>query len=380
MKKIIFLLAMLQASLLSAAGNDLVMMQRLPDDSSAINRIVTKPAGTSDGVLGYLGSTQRPYFIQLGQGLQLNSGVLSSTVTVGPTGPQGPKGDPGVAGPVGPKGDAGPAGAQGLAGAPGLKGEQGIQGVAGPAGANGVQGAKGDTGSQGPQGVAGPKGDTGSAGAKGDQGPAGIQGAKGDIGLTGPQGAQGAQGVAGEKGDKGDQGSQGIQGIQGPIGLTGNSGPAGPTGLTGATGPVGATGPQGIQGPTGLTGPQGLSGAAAPAPTATVATRTLNTAFQPSATRPVLVSYAVDVSVTSLLLTGTQGTVALQYADNAGMTTNLVTVDGGTNSTGGVLNVTNTGTVKLVALIPVGKYVRITTTTNAGTPAFTYRAGNETSL
>ena len=118
-----------------------------------------------------------------------------------------------------------------------------------------------------------------------------------------------------------------------------------------------------------------LPTAATPSPSA--ATRSLNTAFQISTTRNTQVSYAVDVSVTSVLLAGTQGTVTLEYADNSGMTTNLVIVASGTSATGGVLNVTNVGTVSLVGFIPAGKFVEILTTNTTGTPTFTSRAGQE---
>ena len=207
MKKLIAALLLLP-SLCLAAGGDLVLMQRLPDDSNSINRLVTRPAGTNDGVLGYLGSTQRPYFLQLGQGLQLSGGVLSSTVTTGPQGPQGiqgVKGDTGATGPAGPKGDAGPAGASGPAGPQGLKGDQGVVGSAGPAG------AKGDAGAVGPQGT---KGDTGSTGPQGDTGAQGVQG------LTGPAGATGAAGAQGLRGLQGIQGIQGLTGPQGPSGIS----------------------------------------------------------------------------------------------------------------------------------------------------------------
>lgn len=140
MKKLIAALLLLP-SLCLAAGGDLVLMQRLPDDSNSINRLVTRPAGTNDGVLGYLGSTQRPYFLQLGQGLQLSGGVLSSTVT---TGPQGPQGIPG------PKG---PAGAQGIQGLPGAVGATGATGAQGLLGLQGIQGIQGLTGPQGPSGI-----------------------------------------------------------------------------------------------------------------------------------------------------------------------------------------------------------------------------------
>lgn len=106
-------------------------------------------------------------------------------------------------------------------------------------------------------------------------------------------------------------------------------------------------------------------------------TRALNTAVQLSATREAQVSYPVDVRVQSLLLGNAQGTVTLQYADNSGMSTNLVSLMSGTNSTSGVLNLDNTGTVTLVGTIPAAKFVRIATAVNAGTATFTSRQGQE---
>ena len=176
-------------------------------------------------------------------------------------------------------------------------------------------------------------------------------------------------GPAGPKGEKGDAGPQG------PIGLTGAQGPQGLQGPAGANSTV--PGPQGPSGPIGLTGPAGPTGAAAPVPLPSSAARALNTAFQVSATRPSLVSYSVDISVVSLLLGGSQGTIALQYADTAAMAS-PVTVSIATSSTGGVLNVTNIGTANLVGFVPAGKFVRIVTTNNSGTPTFTFRNGQET--
>jgi len=223
MKKLIALL--LLPFLANAAPNDLLINQRNATDTGTQARTVAIPPANTNGLLGFNGASLLPVFYTVGQGLQLNAGVLSSTVTTGPQGPQGPqgiqgvKGDTGATGPAGPKGDAGPAGAVGAIGPQGFKGDQGVAGSAGPAG------AKGDTGAVGPQG---PKGDTGS---------------------TGPQGASGATGPAGADSI--------VPGPQGPIGLTG---PAGPAGATGATGPQGLRGLQGIQGIQGLTGPQGPSG------------------------------------------------------------------------------------------------------------------------
>lgn len=99
--------------------------------------------------------------------------------------------------------------------------------------------------------------------------------------------------------------------------------------------------------------------------------RSLNTAFQVSATRDAYVNYTVDVTVTSLLLAGQSGRVYLEYADNAAMTTNLVIVNEAANSTGGVLNVTNLGPGNVNGWIPAGKYARVRTANVAGTPTFT---------
>lgn len=99
--------------------------------------------------------------------------------------------------------------------------------------------------------------------------------------------------------------------------------------------------------------------------------RTLNTAFQISATRDAWAVYTVDVSVTSLLLSGTSGRVYLEYADNSAMTTNLVTVNSTPNATGGVLNVTNLGGGNVTGWIPAGKWARIRTVSVTGTPTFT---------
>lgn len=115
-----------------------------------------------------------------------------------------------------------------------------------------------------------------------------------------------------------------------------------------------------------------------------VASRSLNSAFQVSATRDCVASYSVDIAATISLVTGQVGTVSLQYADNSGMSTNLVTVNSATNGNTGSLtiglNLTQTGTVTLSGIIPAGKYVRLLTANTTGTPTFTYRSGQEVLL
>lgn len=108
-------------------------------------------------------------------------------------------------------------------------------------------------------------------------------------------------------------------------------------------------------------------------------TPVLNSAAQLSTTRDADVSYNVDVAITSLLL-ATTGAVFLEYADNAAMTANVVTVASGVNSVGGVLNITNTATVALAGRIPAGKFRRLRTQVVAGNPTFTARQGQEVLL
>lgn len=109
--------------------------------------------------------------------------------------------------------------------------------------------------------------------------------------------------------------------------------------------------------------------------------RTLNSAFQISSSRDTFVSYAVDVSSTLSLITGQAGTVVLEYADNSGMSTNVVTVNSAVNGNTGSLaiglNLTQTVTTVVSGVIPAGKYVRIRTVNTTGTPTFTYKSGQE---
>jgi len=105
--------------------------------------------------------------------------------------------------------------------------------------------------------------------------------------------------------------------------------------------------------------------------------RSLNTAFQISATQDAAVIYTVDISVTSLLLGGSSGRVFLEYADNAAMSTNLVTVNSSPNATGGVLNVTNLGGGNVSGWVPSGKWVRIRTSNVTGTPTYTFQGSQE---
>lgn len=119
-------------------------------------------------------------------------------------------------------------------------------------------------------------------------------------------------------------------------------------------------------------------------PSASAASRSLNTSYQISTTRNCLVSYSVDVSCSITLTTGQTGTVFLEYADNSAFTTNVVEVGRSVNGNGGLLtiglNLIQDITSVLSGFIPSGKYVRLRTANTVGTPTFTYRSGQEVLL
>lgn len=112
--------------------------------------------------------------------------------------------------------------------------------------------------------------------------------------------------------------------------------------------------------------------------------RTLNSAFQISTTQDTQVSYAVDIAATLSLTTGQTGTVVLEYADDSGFTTNVVTLQSAVNGNTGTLAIglglTQTATVTLTGIVPAGKYVRLRTVNTTGTPTFTFRTAQEVLL
>lgn len=124
-----------------------------------------------------------------------------------------------------------------------------------------------------------------------------------------------------------------------------------------------------------------ITGIPNPIPSFTNPSRTLGTAYQISSTRNARVSYSVNIAATISLISGQSGTVVLEYADDSGFTTNVVTVQSTSNvNTGSLtlgLNLTQTITASLSGDIPVGKYVRLRTVSNTGTPSFTFVSAQE---
>lgn len=179
---------------------------------------------------------------------------------------------------------------------------------------------------------------------------------------------------------EGPEGPQGPQGIQGPTGATGATGPAGETGAQGPQGETGATGATGSQGPQ---GPQGDPGEGVNLSFANPG-RSLNSAFQISATRNAIVNYSVEISTTVNLSGGETGTVFLEYADDSGFTTNVVEVAQVESAQSGtlVVGLTLVKTDKHVihGVIPAGKYSRIRTANTVGTPTFSFLSSQEVQL
>lgn len=116
-------------------------------------------------------------------------------------------------------------------------------------------------------------------------------------------------------------------------------------------------------------------------PSYTNPTRSLNSAFQISSTRNARVSYAVQIAANLSLSGGQMGTVVLEYADDSGITTNVVTVQTLANGNTGTLtiglNTVQTVIISLSGDIPAGKYVRIRTVNTTGSPTFTFVSAQE---
>lgn len=115
--------------------------------------------------------------------------------------------------------------------------------------------------------------------------------------------------------------------------------------------------------------------------TPSAVSRSLNSAYQISATKGSMVSYSVDIATSVSLSGGAVGTVFLEYADDSGFTTNVVEVQRSVNGNTGTLVVgltlNQSGTAALGGFVPVAKYVRLRTANTTGTPTFTYRSGQE---
>lgn len=102
------------------------------------------------------------------------------------------------------------------------------------------------------------------------------------------------------------------------------------------------------------------------------------TATKLSATRESLVSYDFDAVLTISLLAGQSITATLKYADDSGMTTNVVLVSSQQASISGLVGLSNTQTLKVSGPVPANKYRQVTfaVTGSAAAPTI-IKAGTE---
>lgn len=117
------------------------------------------------------------------------------------------------------------------------------------------------------------------------------------------------------------------------------------------------------------------------APSDGYTSRSLNTCFQVSSTRSSFVNYAVDIAATLSLTSGQSGTVTMNTYSDSGCTTGTQKINEFTNGNTGSLtiglNLTQNVTGTITGFIPAGKYVKLVTTNNTGTPTFTAKSSQE---
>ncbi len=115
----------------------------------------------------------------------------------------------------------------------------------------------------------------------------------------------------------------------------------------------------------------------------TFSTPTFNSsisASQLSTTRSAFVFYSYPFSMTTII--GTQSlTATLQYADDSGFTTNVVTANTDVQGCSGILNLTLVGRLQVQGIIPQGKYRRVVLSQSGGaTVPSTLTSGQEVLL
>lgn len=176
--------------------------------------------------------------------------------------------------------------------------------------------------------------------------------------------------------------------------------PAGSTGATGATGSTGSTGSAGSAATVTVGTVTALSPGASPtvanggtssaavfnfglpaAPSArsfsSPSFSSVTTATQLSTTRDSFVCYTFNATVTISLLAGQSVTATLQYADNSGMSTNVVTLLPATTNNSGVLGLTQVNSLLVTGYIPANKYRKVTFAVTGGATAPTTLAGGQ---
>lgn len=109
--------------------------------------------------------------------------------------------------------------------------------------------------------------------------------------------------------------------------------------------------------------------------------RTLNSAFQISTTRDAMAFYSVSIPTALSLTGGENGAVVLEYADDSGISTNVVTVGTVRNGNTGTLtlglNTLASMGCQIAGMIPAGKYVRLRPVDTTGSPVQAFVSAQE---
>lgn len=109
--------------------------------------------------------------------------------------------------------------------------------------------------------------------------------------------------------------------------------------------------------------------------------RTINSAFQISATRDAMAFYSVSIPTALSLTGGENGAVVLEYADDSGISTNVVTVGTVRNGNTGTLtlglNTLASMGCQVSGMIPAGKYARLRPVDTTGSPVQAFVSAQE---
>lgn len=112
--------------------------------------------------------------------------------------------------------------------------------------------------------------------------------------------------------------------------------------------------------------------------------RSLNTIFQPSTTKTILAKYDIRIACTASLAGGQEGSVVMEKSLSStfasGITQAGIIENKNSVSLAIALTAIQEVTLPLVGVIPANYYVRLRTINVSGTPTFTYKDGEETTL
>lgn len=114
--------------------------------------------------------------------------------------------------------------------------------------------------------------------------------------------------------------------------------------------------------------------------TQSAVSRTLNAAFQPSASQDVLGHYSFSISCSLSLTGGSAGNIAVQIANNSSMTGAETVAVLSASNTGSLtigLNTVQISPATCAVEIPKTWYCKFVTTNTTGTPTFSYTGGQE---